>query len=92
MVAVRQQASERFKGCRRDIFQQNAPPSPATAPIMRRGTVNSRFSCSLAKPHSLIRSVSFSFSLPNGSQFPTLTKRETYQIFCLDAETVAAIV
>lgn len=70
MVAVRQQASESFKGCRRDIFQQNAPPSPATAPIMRRGTVNSRFSCSLAKPHSLIRSVSFSFSLPNGSQFP----------------------
>ncbi len=70
MVAVRQQASESFKGCRRDIFQQNAPPSPATAPLMRRGTVNSRFSCSLAKPRFLIRSLSVSLSLPTGSQFP----------------------
>lgn len=70
MVAVRQQASESFKGCRRDIFQQNALPSPATAPLMRRGTVNSRFSCSLAKPRFLICTLSVSLSLPTGSQFP----------------------
>lgn len=70
MVAVRLQASESFKGCRRDIFQQNAPPSPATAPLMRRGTVNSRFSFSLAKPRFLIRSLSVSLSLPMVSQFP----------------------
>lgn len=70
MVAVRQQASERFKGCRRDIFQQNEPPSPATAPLMRRGTVNSRFSRSLAKPRSLIPSPSIYFSLHTGSRFP----------------------